>query len=60
MIGGHGYASLDDFDEPVGLRAAWCILRVYENGMSGAYVSGICGLILTNIWLHQNILEVFG
>lgn len=29
----------DDFDEPVRLRAAWCILRVYENGMSGAYVN---------------------
>jgi len=29
----------DDFDEPVRLRAAWCILRVYEDGMSGAYVN---------------------
>ena len=29
----------DDFDEPVRLSAAWCALRVYENGMSGAYVN---------------------
>jgi hypothetical protein len=29
----------DDFDDPVKLSAAWCIIRVYENGMSGAYVN---------------------
>ena len=29
----------DDFDKPVKLSAAWSILRVYEDGMSGAYVN---------------------
>ena len=29
----------NDFDNPIKLRAAWCAVRVHENGMSGAYVN---------------------